>query len=431
MHIFFLAPDFRTLGGYEVQLATLAAGLAGDGNRVEVFCRAAVDPRHPYWRRMRSAGVRLHAPSGPVARLLSPGDGVRHRTLRALLAMAAPVLGMGAVVDALLRRRGIRRSWRGAVGRARGVLGPLVYFDGLTWWLERRMDRARRRRPPDVVDVQHSMIPTGIRYARRRRLPVVYTEYGAPSESMAAVWIGLRPVINDADFVIGRAEASIDGLRRVCGLRGVPHAIVPNAVTAGPAPGDAAAMALPADDDGVVIAAVGRLAPEKGLPALIEAFAALAGHSPPVRLVVAGDGPLRASLTAQAARLGVGGRVEFTGAFESLAPIMRRAHIVAHPTLNDGRSIAVLEAMAWGRPVVASDLGGVREIVDDGVTGLCVPPSDPAALGAALERLVRDPEGRAAMGRAARRAFEAGGYTPATMVARTLAVYEKVVARAG
>jgi glycosyltransferase involved in cell wall biosynthesis len=427
VRVFLLAPEFRTLGGMEGQLAALAAGLQGQGAQASVFIRLPVRADHPYWRQMAAAGVELDCPVAWLARLLAPPAWLRQAVLNSLIALAAPALALLALADAPLRRRPWRRSWQGATGRLRGWLGPLVEFDGLTWRLERQMDRAAQRKRPDVLDVQHSMLPQGIVYGRRRGLPTVYTEYGAPSEELWPVWAGLCPVINQADFIIGRSQASLDGLRRLCGADR-PAAIVPNTVADLPAP-DEAEPGEPGEAGGVVITALGRLAAEKGPQHLLAAFGLLAAEGLPVRLVLAGEGPLRESLQAEARASGLGDRVAFTGAFVSAGAVLRAAHIVAHPTLNDGRSVSVLEAMAWGRPVVASRTGGLPELIEDGVSGLLVPPADPRALAGALRTLTLDAERRRRMGQAARRRFLEGRYSQADMVRQTLAIYRQVAAR--
>lgn len=430
MVVFLVAPELRTLGGFEMQLGALAAGLCHAGHFVAVLIRKPVARNHPYALWIRASGAKLVLPNRWLARCLDPPRQARESGRYVLVGLAFPFLAVVAAVDAVARRRPLWRAWRGAVGRWHGLVSRVLFADLLTWQLRRALDRERRRRHPDIIDVQHSLIPFGITYAKSCGIPVVYTEYGAPSWELESVWAGLRPVINQADFIIGRAEASISGLRDVCGLaEDRPWAIVPNAVTAGPPDGAPNSLDLPPDDGGVVITAIGRLAPEKGALDLLAAFRQLRQAGLPARLVLAGDGPLRATLESQAWAWGVQDDVTFTGAFDDLAPIMRATHIVAHPTLNDGRSVAVLEAMAWGRPVVGTAVGGVAEIVRDGYTGYLVPPGDPDALAAALRRLILDPNARRRMGRHARMEFVAGGYTVDAMVEQTLTVYRQVIER--
>lgn len=138
---------------------------------------------------------------------------------------------------------------------------------------------------------------------------------------------------------------------------------------------------------------VGRLSEEKGVRVLAEA----AGGLP---LVVVGDGPLR-DLLPQA--------VGFVPPAE-LGPWYERASVVVVPSLREGYGMVAREAMAHGRPVVASAVGGLPDAVEDGVTGLLVPPGDPTALRAALDRLLGDVPLRARLGSAAReRAAALGG----------------------
>ncbi|HVP01395.1 MAG TPA: glycosyltransferase, partial [Solirubrobacteraceae bacterium] len=106
--------------------------------------------------------------------------------------------------------------------------------------------------------------------------------------------------------------------------------------------------------------------------------------------------------------------------------LMAAADVVVQPSRNEGLSITVLEAMAAGRPVVASDVGGTRESVADGVTGVLVPPGRPDALAAALDALLRDPRRRAALGAAAR-ARAVASFSAQAMAAATSAVYEELL----
>ena len=431
MRVYLLAPDLRTRGGFEAQMSALAAGLAAEGVQVFVAIREAVAPDHPYWQRMQQAGVTLSAPPAWLARLLDPPLAWRQASMRLLLALCVPLLLLAALADRLRRGRSWARSWQGAVGWLHGRFGRWLFADGLSWWLWRRLDRARRRWPPDLVDVQHSMLPGGLVYADDRGLPLIYTEYGAPDEGLASVWAGLCPVIGRADAIIGRAQASLDGLQRLCGPI-PPGVVVPNAVTSAPAD-DALRPTHPAGPapGPVIVTAVGRLAPEKGPDLLLAALRILneQGAAAALRVVFAGDGPLRSGLQAQAAAWGLAPYVEFSGAFADLAPIMQRTDIVAHPTRNDGRSVSVLEAMAWAKPVVATRVGGLPELIEEGVNGLLTPPDDPAALAAALHRLAQDPDLRRRMGQAGRARFLAGDFTVAAMVKATLAVYRQIIAQ--
>jgi glycosyltransferase involved in cell wall biosynthesis len=423
--VYLLGADLRTVGGYEAQVTLLACGLRKRDIAVEVFMREPVRANHPYWRRMQAAGVRTHAPAAWQAALAQWPRQLYPAGFFLLCLLLSPALLAAVALDALLRRRTLGRAWQGIRGRLRGRLAGWEDFDGLNWWLEHSLDAAARQRPPDIVDVQHSLLPASLAFAHGRGWRLVYTEHGAPNEEFRALWLGLRPVINFAAIIVGRAQASLEGLRRLCGAT-VPGVVVPQAVLTQPSEADLQTFAPPTEGL-VVIGVISRLSREKGLWHLFAAYQRLVDRGVAAEMVVAGDGPLRAELEAEAAQRGYGAHVRFLGAYrnDELGPIVAQMHIVAHPSIHDSRPMAILEAMAWGRPVVASQVGGVTELIADGVEGLLVPAANPAALAAALERLILEPASRECLGGAARARFLAGGFSPDHMVDATLAAYQQ------
>ena len=182
-------------------------------------------------------------------------------------------------------------------------------------------------------------------------------------------------IVRRAEVVIAVSNALAEAARR-CGARDVRT--IPNGVAV---PATTAAEADPPE-----ILFAGRLSPEKGIEELVAATRGM-------NLVVAGDGPLR-HLVPEAL-----GFVPH----EELERLYDRAAVVVLPSYREGLPLCVLEAMAHGRPVVASAVGGIPELVEDGVTGFLVEPGDVAGLRAALERLLADPKLRRRMGRAARK----------------------------
>ena len=177
------------------------------------------------------------------------------------------------------------------------------------------------------------------------------------------------------------------------------------------------------------LAVVGRLVPIKGHAILLEALAAARARVPALTLEVAGDGPLDGELRGLAERHGVADAVTFLGRVAPVAPVLERAEIVVVPSLGEGFGMVALEAMERGRPVVASAVGGLPEIVEDGRTGLLVPTGDAASLAAALVDLASDPARAAAMGAAGReRAVTA--FTQARCTDRTDALYRAALAEA-
>src|SRR5437899_6661892 len=156
------------------------------------------------------------------------------------------------------------------------------------------------------------------------------------------------------------------------------------------------------------VVCVARLRPVKNLGLLLEACAVLQSRGVEFRCVLVGDGPCRDELEAIRARLGLSGVVELVGAAEQAEVLAwwRRATIAALPSTSGGMPVSLMEAAACGRPAVATAVGGIPELVEDGVTGLLVPVGDTQALAAALEQSLRNPELAARMGVAARRRVE-------------------------
>jgi len=147
-------------------------------------------------------------------------------------------------------------------------------------------------------------------------------------------------------------------------------------------------------------AVAGRLEEQKGHAVLLDALADVRRRGLDFTLAVAGDGALRPQLEERAAQLGLGERVRFLGALDDVGPLLAAADAVLLPSLWEGLPLVLLEAMVRSRPVIASAVGGVPEVIEDGVSGVLVPPGDPAALADELERFHRKTERAVRLGRA-------------------------------
>ena len=165
----------------------------------------------------------------------------------------------------------------------------------------------------------------------------------------------------------------------------------------------------------LTILTVGRLAPEKGLEHLIEAACILRRIGQGFRVVLAGDGPLRAQLERLAESLRVTDCVNFLGHRDDIADLLAACDLVVLPSLREGLSIALLEAMAAAKPIVATRIGGNMAVVSHPDTALLVPPGDSQALSDAILRCWRDPALRATLGAKAQLLFESR-YTEDTML---------------
>lgn len=173
-----------------------------------------------------------------------------------------------------------------------------------------------------------------------------------------------------------------------------------------------------------------RLNRMKGVEYFLEAAKVLAERLPDVCFLVVGDGGIRPELEERAARLGLGGRIVFTGFRSDIPDLLSEAAVSVLPSLSEGISNTLLESMASGVPVVATRVGGNPEVVEDGVSGLLVPPRDSAALAAAIGRILEDEQLASALGQAGmRRVSEL--FSIESSVHQTEHLYERLVEAKG
>jgi glycosyltransferase involved in cell wall biosynthesis len=237
------------------------------------------------------------------------------------------------------------------------------------------------RRAARDADLVHAHWLASAAVARFGGKPFVVTLHGTGSAGALADLALARRAPRLVRFLLRPARAVIcvsEPLTEAMRAIGVEHArFIPNGV--------AVRTVSEREDERPFVLYAGRLAEEKGIPELVEAARGLP-------LVVAGDGPLR-------------GLVPDALGFvphEQLEQLYDRAAVVVLPSHREGLPLCVLEAMAHGRPVVATPVGGIPQLVEDGRTGYLVPPGDPTALREALLRLLASAELRARMGAAAR-----------------------------
>jgi len=178
-------------------------------------------------------------------------------------------------------------------------------------------------------------------------------------------------------------------------------------------------------DGAPIVGTVGNFTPQKGHEHLLEAAAIVRRSVPDVRFVLVGQGPHEPAVRRHADRLGLNGSAVFVGFRKDAPRIAGAFDVFTLSSIQEGLSIAMLEAMAMGRPVVVTDVGGAREVVKDGREGILVPPGDPAQLAESLLALLSDADRRRRMGKAARVRAEA--FDIRTTVSRYEEVYEELV----
>lgn len=185
-------------------------------------------------------------------------------------------------------------------------------------------------------------------------------------------------------------------------------------------------------DGAPVVAVVSRLNRLKGIEYFLEAAALLATRFPEALFLIVGDSisqAYRNELQARARELGLGERISFTGFRSDVPDLLCEAAVSVLPSLSEGLSNVVLETMAAGVPVVATSVGGTPEMVEDGVTGLLVPPRDARALAEAIGSLLADPARGRAIGRAGRQRV-AERFSLQAMVSGTEQLYERLLREA-
>jgi glycosyltransferase involved in cell wall biosynthesis len=178
--------------------------------------------------------------------------------------------------------------------------------------------------------------------------------------------------------------------------------------------------------DAPVVGAVGRLTAQKAFDVLLRAAARLRVEFPGLQVLIAGDGEQRAALQSLAEELDLRDTVRFLGVRSDVPDVLAALDVAALSSRAEGIPLAALEYMEAARPVVATRVGGLSEMIEDGVQGLLVQPGDPDALAGAIAQLLRDPARREAMG-AAGRERRRREYDLDTMVRRVESLYEELV----
>ncbi|MGE5707124.1 MAG: glycosyltransferase, partial [Bacteroidota bacterium] len=275
---------------------------------------------------------------------------------------------------------------------------PLIRVPGRAkspWGILSLAHRFRAILTEHRIDLVHANSPTTALAAslarQNARIPVIASAHGVwnnLTRPAAALLFGLG-----ADRIVGCSQAITSELVRA-GLPRRKAGTIHNGIplrAASPERRETLRQEFSVPEGGTVILTAARLANQKGIAYLLSAMPMILSECPNTRVWLAGDGPLRGMLEARAQELHVQHAVRFLGNRGDVPDLLRAADIFCLPSISEGLPLSIAEAMAASLPVVATTVGGVPEIVRNGLTGWLVPPCQPSLLANRLLSLVRDP----------------------------------------
>jgi glycosyltransferase involved in cell wall biosynthesis len=277
---------------------------------------------------------------------------------------------------------------------------------GRVAWV-RALVRLLRAQPYDLVHTHMPVVAAVARVAAPRRARFVHTEHN--------LWQRYHPLTRWVNAITYRRNAAVLAVssavaesisRRWLGgrdLRVLQHGVDHESLRTGPAARAQARHRLNLGADTPVVGTVANLTPKKDQSTLLAAFAAVRRSVPAARLVVVGAGPLAEQLRETARALAVDDAVHWLGSRDDVPELLPAFDVFCLSSLHEGLPISLLEALGSGVACVCTDVGGISEVLADGISGRTVPPADPGALAAALVAVLTDPVERQRLAAAGRR----------------------------
>lgn len=311
------------------------------------------------------------------------------------------------------------------------VIGSEKAFDISVW---KKVKKLMEDQQIDIVHVHGTRANTNVLWAARQLgLPVVYTIHGWSFHD------GLHPLakrlrIAAEKFITRKTQVNIcvsesnrqTGIKALKGFSGI---VVRNGINLQKFNPDAQYPDLRAEygipEDKLLVCFIARMTYQKDPVGMIRGFAAALQQAPQLHLLMIGDGELMDAATAAATAAGIEKQVTFAGFRQDVPAVLHAADIYCLPSLWEGFPIGVLEAMAMGKAVIASDVDGTKEAVQDGENGLLVPSGNPAALAAAMVKVAGDSALRARLQENAKAAI-AANFNVAGMTEKIAAVYQQL-----
>ena len=421
--------DMQELGGLEEYAVTMATTLRRMGHDVSFLSTAWVPPDNQYLKRLKKDAIEFWQLPKWISHPASDWQ-TKETILNVLTWVFVPFILVLGLSLSIFRRRPLGESFQSSRNWLRGQVmkrflapdwrKPFIRFMLGIWKMSWR---------PDILHIHGytTSLLFVIEWASAQKLPIAYEEHQTPDPQFDW-WKGFENSINKADVVLAVSQKSAEALKTVCGVT-QPIVMLGAIVT------DPLRSGIQIDlDEGkegpLQLTVVARLFVTKGLVYMLEAFKTIREKYPETRLKVYGEGPLRPELMEYATKLGLNGDEIFVGAFTSrdeLQAIMLETDVFVLPSILEGQPISLVEAMAFGRPIVATTVGGIPELIREGENGLLCEPGNSVCLAERVMTLIENPRLRAGMGRAARLSYENGPFQPESVCAHALSVYQGIL----
>ena len=294
---------------------------------------------------------------------------------------------------------------------------PLTFINVREY--KRRLKSIVEEFKPDIIHIHGAHELVYISRSIASDIPVVFTCHGYAT-SLPSIDYKISAFINKkwGDKVITVSNYDRENLIKA-GLPEDKTVLIYNGVTE-----ISEKKELPIETEGLVIGTAARLTRSKGIRYLIEAFSYLHNKYRDINLVIIGEGEERKNLEILAQDLKINNRVFFLGAIPDARCYFRNFHIFVLPSLSEAFSITILEAVSQKIPVIATSVGGIPEIIEDGKTGLLVPPKEPLILAQAIERLITDEGLRVRLGNEGYRRYKEN-FTLEDMCIKTKTLYRR------
>ena len=336
-----------------------------------------------------------------------------------------------------------RAATDGALQTLRTAGVPCIVLGRHSRWESHRMLGLLRLLREQRFDVLHAHMfgsnLWGTASGRLLRVPVVlaHEHTWAFEGNPARAWVDGKVIGRLATRFIAVSSADAQQMVEYEGVPAPKVVVMPTAYVPRPAASGNIRRELGLDDAAPLVATAAVLRPQKAIDVLLDAFALVVERLPAAHLVIAGDSvmrkegirdPLRQTLEHRARELGLGASVHFLGVRNDVDAILKAADVAALSSDFEGTPLFVFECMAHDAPLVATAVGGVPDVVEDGVSGVLVPRRDPRALADAISRLLVDPARRASLSAAATKRLS--NFTIGSLAVQFADLYENLVSTA-